>query len=1246
MKLLRRLALLSAALSLLLAAAGGWLLYSQQALQWLLTAAARQVPGELVIGAIQGRLAGPLKLSGLQYRNDTSVVMIDEVRLEWRPRRLLAGALDISLLALRGVDVTHHPAEASSPGGAELPPPLSLPVEVQLAQLLIQRVRLHGAEGTAPQLIDHLQAAATYRQQTLQITTLSINASRFTFEGRGTLRTTAAYPLQFSSRFSLSPPQLARLTGKLDLDGDLQVLRIRQSLDAPLRSSLDLTLTQPLGQAHWDARLDIARLITSELRQDWETAQISGRILSRGSRKSFTLEAQLDSTWRGEKLHSNLQAINRGRQFAISELLMALPQRGASLRASGELDYRGKTPRIRLQGRWQGLRWPLTEAAQLWSRAGTFHFDGGSRHYRFQVAGEVGSNIVNAARLEISGQGTERELKLEHVSAQLLDGSLAGQGRVQWAPTLNWEFAMEGAELDPGRQWPDWPGRLRLALRGAGEGLPGAQGVARIELRQIGGELRGQPLAGHGLLNLKGAELSITPLVLRAGNARLALSGKIGAQWAMSWYLDAPDLGRLLPAAAGTLTVRGNLGGARRRPAVALELQGTGLQYQAYSAAQLSAQVLWHADDRRPSRILLNAVEVNAAGQRLQQIALQGGGQAAAHELNLWLDGGSLKALLQLRGAYRDHSWRGNIPLLRVTLPDEEVWQAAPATQLVISGQSLSLPRWCLHGADGRLCLEGAWQQAAGWHAAITGEQLPLQLLNHWLPPDVSLQARASLAADLQQPAGGRLSGSAEIRSPRGSWDFKIGRDERVSLQFRKLLLRGRIERGVARLETRADLGQQGALAGEFTLPIPALHPADDQLAGHLEATLRELRMISLLFPEVTQAEGELRIRLQAAGTSAQPQIQLALDLLDGSLALPTLGIQPHDISIHARSRGGALHYRGQALSGPGKVTLSGLFRPARGQPWRLEGKLEGERFKVIDTPQYRLLVSPDLNLQLTPDAAYITGVVAVPEGRLRPKDLGGAIRPSGDVVIVTKKTAPQEERFTITSIVRLELGKRVRFDGYGLKGRITGDVVIMDYPGQLTTAAGELRVEDGSYRAYGQDLTIERGRLIFVGGPIDDPGLDIRATREVQQVTAGLLIGGSVSRPQIRIFSTPAMSESDALSYLLLGRPPGGGNSDEQALSAAAASLGLRGALLLGKNLGESLGIEEMALETEQDSGETRLKLGTYLSPRLYVSYGWGLVQQLNTFLIRYQLSDHFTVEAQSSSEAVGGDILFTIER
>ena len=54
---------------------------------------------------------------------------------------------------------------------------------------------------------------------------------------------------------------------------------------------------------------------------------------------------------------------------------------------------------------------------------------------------------------------------------------------------------------------------------------------------------------------------------------------------------------------------------------------------------------------------------------------------------------------------------------------------------------------------------------------------------------------------------------------------------------------------------------------------------------------------------------------------------------------------------------------------------------------------------------------------------------------------------------------------------------------------------------------------------------------------------------------------------------------------------------------------------------------------------------MGRYLAPRLYVSYGVGLIESINTLTLRYQISDKWQIKAESG-EYQGADILYTIER
>jgi len=225
-------------------------------------------------------------------------------------------------------------------------------------------------------------------------------------------------------------------------------------------------------------------------------------------------------------------------------------------------------------------------------------------------------------------------------------------------------------------------------------------------------------------------------------------------------------------------------------------------------------------------------------------------------------------------------------------------------------------------------------------------------------------------------------------------------------------------------------------------------------------------------------------------------------------------------------------------------------------------------------------------------------------------------------------------------------LGERVNFFGFGYEGEFAGSLQIQDLPGQLTTAIGEFSAVNGRYQAYGQRLDIEQGSILFTGGPIANPGLDLRAVRHIGDVTAGIKVLGSLKDPQIELFSVPTMGQTDALSYLILGRTLETSTDSEGAMMAnAALALGLSGGDQIARTLGDRFGFDEMRVESNDTGEQASLVIGRYLSPRLYISYGVGIIDAYNTFNVRYQISDKWQLKGENG-EYQGADLLYSIER
>jgi translocation and assembly module TamB len=207
--------------------------------------------------------------------------------------------------------------------------------------------------------------------------------------------------------------------------------------------------------------------------------------------------------------------------------------------------------------------------------------------------------------------------------------------------------------------------------------------------------------------------------------------------------------------------------------------------------------------------------------------------------------------------------------------------------------------------------------------------------------------------------------------------------------------------------------------------------------------------------------------------------------------------------------------------------------------------------------------------------------------------------------------------------------------------------VTIMTRPADVARGLGAINVAEGQYKAFGQDVRIARGRLSYNNTPLSEPVLDLVAERRIEDedVTVAVNVRGTLDAPFISLTSTPAMSQNEALSYLLTGRSVDTLQSGEvQALGSAAESLALGGGGMLLGGIGTRLGLDEVKFE-KSGVDDTAVVLGKYLSPKLFVSYGVSIAEAINTVKLRYSLSKKWALRAEAGLDQ-SADIEYKIER
>jgi translocation and assembly module TamB len=256
-------------------------------------------------------------------------------------------------------------------------------------------------------------------------------------------------------------------------------------------------------------------------------------------------------------------------------------------------------------------------------------------------------------------------------------------------------------------------------------------------------------------------------------------------------------------------------------------------------------------------------------------------------------------------------------------------------------------------------------------------------------------------------------------------------------------------------------------------------------------------------------------------------------------------------------------------------------------------------------------------------------------------------VTPSPDAIVYGGERVARSQPLQLRTAIELTLGDDVRYSGLNLDTTVGGELRLATEPNRSANATGTLRLA-GSYDAYGQKLELERGQLLF-SGPLDDPGLDVRAVRRIETTEVGVELTGTLRAPRTRIVATPAMSEADALSYLLFGRPASGSatgldTEETSVLQTAALSLGLQQALPVVQRLGNSLGLDELTVQsTTTDAGA--LMAGKYLSPKVYIRYSYGLFNRIGGLLLRFKVNERLSIETRSGDQK-SMDLLYTVEK
>lgn len=1207
----------------------------------------------LSVESVSGRLAGPLRLQGLRYQTDSDTLSADEVLLEWQPRALPGGTLQVRQLAGRGV---HYRHAGEAPAGDGTPPVLPEQIRLPLA-IVLQELRVEAASvalGADAQAIpiEVLRLAARIEGSRLSVERLELIAPDLQLQGGVTLEAAGAYPVKGEITASAVVPDYAPVVAALHIDGSLARLGLRLELQPPYAARAGLQLERLFDVPQIRATLQLQDTELAAINAAWPALRLDADIRADGTPDRLQLEAnaRVDGEPTGA-LQARLAGVVQPDALLLESLTLTANADQTQLQASGRLELDAAQPVVALQADWRQLVWPLQGPAAVNSAQGELSLRGSLDAW--QVAADALLDVpeVTTGRVRLAGRGDRQAFDMDSLAIEALEGRLVGSARLDWAKEFDVALALDGKGLNPAGLLPDWPGQLDLQLQ-AGLQLQEAGWQVDVERATASGTLRDLPLRLDGRGSYRPGQLVLQDTRLTSGPSRLALDGELGERLALDWQLDSPDLATLLPAASGRLAGAGRLQGRLSEAQLIATLTGSQLRYGGDRIDALSLDARLDLSGRSESHLELRHGSGSVAGVAINSLQLQGRGRPQAHRLELAADAAPGTLALQVDGNWQDPDWHYRMTSADLALPGgASPWRLAGPVDGRIGPTRASLPEACWQREAAAACLQAA-RDSDGMQAGFHLENLPLAPLLRLLDTDLGVTGMLSGTGELQQRSGQPLQAQARLETTAGQLQAMEEDATGQLLVFGAGSADLQVDRRGARLAARLPV-EGGGLTLQAALDTASETWAERGLSGNARLLLPDIGFAGRLHPEVSRLSGRLDGDVRLSGSLGRPALLGRLAVADGEAVLATPGLTLTDIGVDIRGQpSGALLLSASARSGEGLLRLDGQADLLAEAPTaRL--KLTGEKVQVANTPEAEILASPDLELALAGRRIDLSGKVRIPQARIEPRQLPeSAVSVSADQVIVTdsQPLAPRQA-YRLHTRVRFVLGDDVRFDGLGLKGQLTGNLLTFSEPERPASATGELAIRDGSYRAYGQNLEIRTGRVLFAGGPVSVPGLDVEAVRRpAADVLVGVRVRGSLRDPQFALFSEPGMSQSRQLSWLVLGRDLENNASDEErsAMNEAALMLGMSGGETLGQRLGEKVGVDEISIASEPGATTTQASLlvGKYLTPELLVSYGIGLFEPVSTLRLRYSLSSRWKLVGEASAERSSADIFYVIER
>ncbi|ATM88449.1 MULTISPECIES: translocation/assembly module TamB domain-containing protein [Yersinia] len=1271
MRWVKRLSIAFLLIILLLVGTLAGLLGTTSGLHFLINSAVRWVPG-LDIASVTGGWRD-LTLKGIQYQMPGVTVKAGQFHLSLQLSCLKRSELCVNALTAQDVDVVVDtkalPPAAETPASTEPMGELSTPYPITLRMLTLNNVKVT-IDDTAISL-DEFRTGAHWQQRALNLMPTKINGLLIALPKTVPAIVPDAAKPAVETAIAVKEAVEQQAVAPIPIEPELPLgERLKALFAEPLlpelpdfRLPLDLQINAISGQQlrlTGDTDVLISSLLLQASTQDQRITLDTLEIKSPQGGLSAHGEATLNETWplslvvnstlnveplKGEKVKLTVGGALR------EQLKVALNLSGpvsAQLDAETSLAQAGLPLALTLQSKQ--LRWPLAGDPTYQIDNLRMRLNGQATDYALSLRSDVKGTDLPPAVVMLDGKGNVEQFNLTRLRLAALQGNTDLTGVVDWRQAISWNSVLTLSGINTAKQWPEWPAKLdgKIVTRGS---IHGGSWQLQVPELTLDGNVKQNRVTARGSLTGNAAgQWHIPGINLALGRNKLDVKGDLNEQWQLDANVDAPQLDGALPGLAGvvngTLRLRGNL----KAPQLLADLTANRLQWQELSINRVRIEGDVRSTDQIQGQLAIRVEQLKQADLVVSLLTLDARGSEKQHQLRLNMQGEPVSGQLALEGSFdrQQERWRGTLNNTRFDTPVGE-WRLSRAIALDYQNtlERVTIGPHCWLNPNAELCVPRAIEAGPSGQASVVLNRFDLAMIKPFLGPETTLDGVFTGRADVSWKAGGSLPDVRVSLSGNGVKVQQVVQGNTLPIAFETLNLNGGLTNGQVRADWLIKLVNNGQFSGQVQVADPE---GRRNLSGNIAINNISLAMINPILSDGEKAAGLLNANLRLGGNAKSP-------LVFGRLALDNVDVDGSWMPFDITEGRLVMNFDGMTS------TLDGLIRTSQGQlnlsgdadwrdinAWRARIAAKGNKLRVTVPPMVRIDVSPDIVFEATPQLFTLNGSVDIPWARITVQEVPEtAVGVSSDEVMLNndlKPISPRSNSIPINSNLVIRVGNDVRLNAFGLKARLQGDLkMVQDQRGLGLN--GQINIPSGSFRAYGQDLIVNKGVLLF-SGPPDQPLLNIEAIRNpdatADGVTAGVRVTGMADAPRLEIFSDPSMSQQEALSYLLRGQGLGNSGADSGLMTSMLVGMGVaQSGKLVGK-IGEAFGVTNLALDTQGVGDSSQVVVSGYVTKDLQVKYGVGIFDSLATLTLRYRLMPRLYLEAVSGIDQAL-DVLYQFE-